>query len=64
MHIVLISLRYAPPAGAMGASLVVKWCLKFLSAVYWEGAVRAFENATPVGRGYLDLTGYVRPLRL
>ena len=32
--------------------------------VYWEGAVRAFENATPVGRGYLELTGYVQPLRL
>ena len=27
--------------------------------VYWEGAVR-----TPQGRGYLELTGYVAPLRL
>jgi predicted secreted hydrolase len=26
--------------------------------VYWEGAARAFENAEPVGRGYLELTGY------
>jgi predicted secreted hydrolase len=27
--------------------------------VYWEGAVR-----TPGGRGYLELTGYVAPLRM
>jgi predicted secreted hydrolase len=27
--------------------------------VYWEGAVR-----TPGGRGYLELTGYVSPLKL
>jgi predicted secreted hydrolase len=26
--------------------------------VYWEGAASAFENGTPVGRGYLELTGY------
>ncbi len=33
-------------------------------AVYWEGAVRAFESDRPVGRGYLELTGYAEPLRL
>ncbi len=27
-------------------------------AVYWEGAVRADEAGHPVGRGYLELTGY------
>ncbi len=32
--------------------------------VYWEGAVRALHNGKPVGRGYLELTGYGRPLRL
>jgi predicted secreted hydrolase len=32
--------------------------------VYWEGAVRAREGEKPVGRGYLELTGYWRPLRL
>ncbi len=31
-------------------------------AIYWEGAVAAFENQRPVGRGYLELTGYDRPL--
>ena len=35
-----------------------------VGAVYWEGAVRAFDNGRPVGRGYLELTGYVQPLRL
>jgi predicted secreted hydrolase len=29
--------------------------------VYWEGAARAFEDDEPVGRGYLELTGYGPP---
>lgn len=33
-------------------------------AIYWEGAVRALENARPVGAGYLELTGYEHPLSL
>src|SRR6266700_1751395 len=32
--------------------------------VYWEGAVRAKQGETMVGRGYLELTGYWKPLRL
>jgi predicted secreted hydrolase len=32
--------------------------------IYWEGAVRALYQGKPVGRGYLELTGYGRPLRL
>lgn len=33
-------------------------------AIYWEGAVRAFEDNSEVGRGYLELTGYGERLRL
>ena len=33
-------------------------------AVYWEGAVTAFERGARVGRGYLELTGYGEPLKL
>jgi predicted secreted hydrolase len=33
-------------------------------AIYWEGAVRAFEQGRPVGRGYLELTGYGEKLTL
>jgi predicted secreted hydrolase len=33
-------------------------------AVYWEGAVSASEQQRSVGRGYLELTGYERPLSL
>ena len=33
-------------------------------ALYWEGAVRAQEQHRAVGRGYLELTGYDRPLGL
>ena len=33
-------------------------------AVYWEGAVRAFSDGRPVGRGYLELTGYGDRLQL
>jgi len=33
-------------------------------AIYWEGAVRAFAAGTPVGRGYLELTGYGDKLTL
>ena len=32
--------------------------------VYWEGASRLLEDGKPVGRGYLELTGYVAPLTL
>jgi predicted secreted hydrolase len=33
-------------------------------AIYWEGAVTAFEHGRRAGRGYLELTGYVAPLKL
>jgi predicted secreted hydrolase len=33
-------------------------------AVYWEGAVSVFEASHFVGSGYLELTGYDRPLSL
>lgn len=33
-------------------------------AVYWEGAVRALRGGREVGRGYLELTGYGKPLTL
>ena len=32
--------------------------------LYWEGAVRAFDGESEVGRGYLELTGYGEPMRL
>ena len=32
-------------------------------AIYWEGAVTAVRDKTRIGRGYLELTGYVKPLR-
>ncbi len=32
--------------------------------VYWEGAVRAFAKDREVGRGYLELTGYWKPMKL
>ncbi len=32
--------------------------------IYWEGAVRAYLDGKPAGRGYLELTGYAKPLKL
>ena len=32
--------------------------------IYWEGAVRAQQGAREVGKGYLELTGYWKPLQL
>src|SRR6266545_806953 len=32
--------------------------------VYWEGAMRAGQGEKTVGQGYLELTGYWRPLKL
>lgn len=32
--------------------------------IYWEGAVTAYRDRDPVGRGYLELTGYWKPMRL
>jgi len=32
--------------------------------IYWEGAVRALQAGRVVGHGYLELTGYWRPLKL
>lgn len=33
-------------------------------AIYWEGAVRALRDGKTVGSGYLELTGYWRPLKV
>ncbi len=33
-------------------------------AIYWEGAVQAYESGHLAGRGYLELTGYQAPLDL
>jgi predicted secreted hydrolase len=33
-------------------------------AIYWEGAVQALERGLPIGRGYLELTGYGDRLEL
>ena len=33
-------------------------------AVYWEGAVKLSRDGRPAGRGYLEMTGYVKPLKL
>jgi len=35
-----------------------------VGTVYWEGAVTATAGAQIIGRGYLELTGYWRPLKL
>lgn len=32
--------------------------------IYWEGAVTAYRGKAAVGRGYLELTGYWRPMAL
>ena len=32
-------------------------------AIYWEGAVTAMHQGSRIGRGYLELTGYAKPLR-
>jgi predicted secreted hydrolase len=32
--------------------------------IYWEGAVRAFNGSIEAGRGYLELTGYWKPMKL
>ena len=33
-------------------------------AIYWEGAVTALDDGRPVGRGYLELTGYAGALHI
>ncbi|MFC7514383.1 lipocalin-like domain-containing protein [Herbaspirillum sp. GCM10030257] len=33
-------------------------------AVYWEGAVTLKRDGRRVGRGYLELTGYLKPMKL
>lgn len=35
-----------------------------VGAVYWEGAVTFERDNQPVGRGYMELTGYVEPLSI
>ena len=32
--------------------------------IYWEGAVRVLRAGSEIGRGYLELTGYWRPMEL
>ena len=33
-------------------------------AIYWEGAVTIDRDGVPAGRGYLEMTGYDRPMKL
>lgn len=33
-------------------------------AVYWEGGVTILREGVPAGRGYLEMTGYVKPIKL
>jgi len=33
-------------------------------SVYWEGASTLLEGDRPAGRGYLEMTGYVAPMKL
>lgn len=33
-------------------------------SVYWEGGVTLLRNDQPAGHGYLELTGYLKPLKL
>ncbi|MFZ4874433.1 lipocalin-like domain-containing protein [Janthinobacterium sp. Mn2066] len=33
-------------------------------AVYWEGAVTVQRDGQPAGRAYLEMTGYVQPMKL
>jgi len=33
-------------------------------SVYWEGAITIERDGRPAGHGYLELTGYVKPLKL
>lgn len=33
-------------------------------AVYWEGAVKVTRDGQPAGHAYLELTGYLKPLKL
>ena len=35
-----------------------------VGTIYWEGAVSAMRDGRPVGRGYLELTGYGGALRI
>ncbi len=35
-----------------------------VGAVYWEGAVTITCDGKPAGRGYFEMTGYVKPLKL
>ena len=32
--------------------------------VYWEGAVGVSRDGQPAGHGYLEMTGYVKPMKL
>jgi len=35
-----------------------------VGVLYWEGAVRALDRGRAIGRGYLELTGYGKPIKL
>jgi predicted secreted hydrolase len=35
-----------------------------VGTIYWEGAVSAYKGDNLVGRGYLELTGYWKPMKL
>ena len=64
------------PVATMLATGAASWSIKPLQddqeldargatgAVYWEGAVTLTRDGKPAGRGYLEMTGYVKPITL
>lgn len=64
------------PVGALVATGAQQWELvplqpdqeldsrRSTGAVYWEGAVTVLQAGKRVGRGYLEMTGYVQPMKL
>ena len=68
--------RATYPVGAELATASERWQLgplqpdqeldsrRSTGAVYWEGAVTVLQAGKRVGRGYLEMTGYVQPMKL
>lgn len=68
--------RATYPVGAVLATGEERWQLvplqpdqeldsrRSTGAVYWEGAVTVLQAGRRVGRGYLEMTGYVQPMKL
>ena len=57
-------MEWRPRRQSRAATIPIMPARTSTGTIYWEGAVRMLQDGREVGRGYLELTGYGKALKL